>query len=440
MNLKKAVAVTCKGDKKGMQFLYENYKNKIYFSCLLMINNENRAKAAVKKIFERVFLSMTKNAKCDNFEELLYDELAKVCKSGAIENETNHIDNHSLLSNSSLFNTADDIKPEHKDIFLDAIKNITVNQRIAFVLNMLFEYQPKRIAQLLKFPEGKATTTIDNAKDNIKKYLSSNISNLSKKDLILFMTSSKNILEEKSDNETAPSSVNEKVNAVIDTFAKPQPVNTKKIVIIAAIAIVVIVGIIAGIGIVDHNKKPSVNPSSISSDGTFSADTISGKHHAEIEIVDYGKISLELDADTAPITVANFLNLANQKFYDNLTFHRIIADFMIQGGDPSGDGTGGSDQEIKGEFSNNGVENNISHKRGVISMARAMDMDSASSQFFIVHKDSPHLDGQYAAFGKVTSGMEVVDAICEKVTNVDSNGMVQEESDKPVIKTITVID
>ena len=137
-----------------------------------------------------------------------------------------------------------------------------------------------------------------------------------------------------------------------------------------------------------------------------------GIHHAEIDIKDYGVISVELDGDTAPITVQNFMDLANSGFYDNLTFHRIISGFMIQGGDPDGNGTGGSDKNIKGEFKSNGVENDISHVRGVISMARSMDNDSASSQFFIMHQDGTYLDGQYAAFGHVTSGIEIVDQIC----------------------------
>lgn len=135
---------------------------------------------------------------------------------------------------------------------------------------------------------------------------------------------------------------------------------------------------------------------------------LTGLHHVTIDVKDYGTISLELDADTAPISVTNFINLAKDGFYDGLTFHRIISGFMIQGGDPKGNGTGGSDQTIKGEFSENGVENDISHVRGTISMARANDPDSASSQFFIVHEDSTFLDGQYAAFGHVTDGMDVV--------------------------------
>lgn len=166
---------------------------------------------------------------------------------------------------------------------------------------------------------------------------------------------------------------------------------------------------------------------------------LTGLHHVTIDVKDYGTISLELDADTAPISVTNFINLAKDGFYDGLTFHRIISGFMIQGGDPKGNGTGGSDQTIKGEFSENGVENDISHVRGTISMARANDPDSASSQFFIVHEDSTFLDGQYAAFGHVTDGMDVVDAICENTPVQDNNGTVKAD-DQPVITSVTIID
>ena len=144
-----------------------------------------------------------------------------------------------------------------------------------------------------------------------------------------------------------------------------------------------------------------------------------------------GRIEIELDPGAAPITVANFLSLVDEEFYDGLTFHRIIPDFMIQGGDPLGTGTGGSDKEIQGEFSNNGWDNPISHKRGVISMARADDPNSASSQFFITNTDATFLDGGYAAFGHVISGMDVVDEITAVPTGAN---------DKPlnpvVIKTI----
>lgn len=158
---------------------------------------------------------------------------------------------------------------------------------------------------------------------------------------------------------------------------------------------------------------------------------------AVIDVKDYGKITVALFPDDAPITVENFVKLAKDGFYDGLTFHRIISGFMIQGGDPLGNGTGGSDENIKGEFTANGVENQLSHTRGAISMARSQDFDSASSQFFIVHKDSTFLDGQYAAFGYVTEGMEIVDKICADTPVTDSNGTV-EKANQPVINSITI--
>ena len=164
-----------------------------------------------------------------------------------------------------------------------------------------------------------------------------------------------------------------------------------------------------------------------------------GTHHAEITIKDMGTITVELDGDAAPITVQNFMDLAESGFYDGLTFHRIINGFMMQGGDPNGDGTGGSEQTIKGEFALNGIENGLSHTRGAISMARATDMDSASSQFFIVHEDSTYLDGQYACFGYVTDGMDIVDTICENTPVEDGNGTVLPEN-QPVIESIKITD
>jgi len=162
-------------------------------------------------------------------------------------------------------------------------------------------------------------------------------------------------------------------------------------------------------------------------------------HHVEIEVEGYGTITLELDSTYAPITVENFIQLANDGFYDGLTFHRIINGFMIQGGDPEGTGMGGSGTNIKGEFSANGVENPMLHTRGVISMARSMDPDSASSQFFIMHQDSPWLDGEYAAFGHVTSGIEIVDQLTQDVLVEDGNGTVASVN-QPVITSIRVLD
>ncbi len=162
-------------------------------------------------------------------------------------------------------------------------------------------------------------------------------------------------------------------------------------------------------------------------------------NHVQIDFEDYGTVTLELYGELAPITVENFLNLAESGFYDGLTIHRIYNGYLIQGGDPEGNGTGGSDETIKGEFAENGVENDLKHVRGVISMARSQDYDSASSQFFIMSNDESAFDGNYAAFGYVTEGMEVIDQIIANTPVADANGTVL-AFDQPTISKITVID
>lgn len=230
---------------------------------------------------------------------------------------------------------------------------------------------------------------------------------------------------------------------------------SKKILLIALISILII-SIVVMIGIINSKKEEEITDAKTTSKNKGDQEIInqsqnnnkkeeeysmynSGLHHATIQVKEYGTIKLELDADTAPITVANFAKLVNEGFYNGLTFHRIIDGFMIQGGDPLGNGTGGSSENIKGEFKANGVDNSISHVRGVISMARANPYNSASSQFFIVHEDSTFLDGQYAAFGKVTEGIEIVDKICEDTKVEDRNGTVL-KSNQPIIEKITMED
>lgn len=204
--------------------------------------------------------------------------------------------------------------------------------------------------------------------------------------------------------------------------------------LLCILCVLALVFAFAGCG---EDKTPSNNSSTPEVNET---NLLSGKHHAEIKVKDIGVIKLELDADTAPITVTNFVNLAKSGFYDGLTFHRVIEGFMIQGGDPKGNGTGGSGKNIKGEFSNNGFKNNLLHTRGVISMARSpYDPDSASSQFFIMHVDYPSLDGDYATFGWVTEGLSIVDKIAQETPVIDNNGTVKEGC-APVIESIKIID
>ncbi len=226
--------------------------------------------------------------------------------------------------------------------------------------------------------------------------------------------------------------------------------NQNKIVPIVVIitAIIVIVCIVAAIA--NNTKKDSNKPGQNTvqdkpedktpnpSESSTAEETIS-KCYADIVIKDYGTITVELDGKSAPLTVQNFVSLAKDGFYNGLTFHRIIEGFMMQGGDPEGTGMGGSGQTIPGEFIANGYNNQLSHTRGAISMARSNNYNSASSQFFIVHQNYPSLDGQYAVFGYVTEGIEVVDAVCTDAQPVDGNGSIAPDA-QPVITSITIRD
>ena len=197
----------------------------------------------------------------------------------------------------------------------------------------------------------------------------------------------------------------------------------------------------------ESGKSTGSSSSSSSSSGSlsesvkeFSTDELlSGKHHVEMDIEDHGTVVLELDADQAPVSVTNFIDLAKQGFYDGLTFHRIINTQFVQGGDPLGNGTGGPGYRIKGEFAANGVNNTLSHTRGAISMARTSDYNGGGCQFFIMDSDYTAFDGQYACFGYVTDGMDYIDEICNLTEMQDSNGTIAPD-DQPVIAEIRVID
>ena len=197
-----------------------------------------------------------------------------------------------------------------------------------------------------------------------------------------------------------------------------------KLILIAALMVFLLTGCSGG----SSDAADTYTPAALDAEATY---------YADIYIADYGLITIKLNQEAAPVTCANFVELAKSGFYDSLTFHRIIAGFMMQGGDPAGNGTGGSENNIIGEFSSNGYDNNLSHERGTISMARSGDPNSASSQFFICHEDSDFLDGDYAAFGTVTKGLEVVDAVCEAAQPTDDNGTIPAEA-QPVINTITI--
>lgn len=446
MNNKKLIAKAALGDKKSLDFICEKYGKYVYFFCTTVISDNKKAENAFKKSFKAIFSTISKNPNTDNLDEIVKSETAKVCKS-AIFDENNHENGAAKMQpfgDKDKISSASAITAEQKNIFVNALKSINANQRIVVLLNLLCDYNTKKIADILKISEDKVQNSLEYGRENIKKQLRTSDSKFSKRDIIFLMTASANIVKEAAAQAKIPDSVDSFLDEIVLSLAKPQKSDKKKAWIVISAVAVFLVAVIVVFVITSNKSNGSAGATNDSASASNVSATIGesqakGTHHAEINIKDYGVIKVELNGDVAPITVANFINLANSHFYDGLTFHRIIDGFMMQGGDPLGNGTGGSENTIKGEFSQNGVENNLSHTRGAISMARSSDMDSASSQFFIVQSDSTYLDGQYACFGYVTDGMDIVDEICKNAVTTDSNGSVSAEN-QPVINSITITD
>lgn len=446
MNNKKLIVKAALGDKKSLDFICEKYGKYVYFFCTTVISDNKKAENAFKKSFKAIFSAISKNSNTDNLDEIVKSETAKVCKS-AIFDENNHDNGATKMQpfgDKDKISSASAITAEQKNLFVNALKSINANQRIVVLLNLLCDYNTKKIADILKISEDKVQNSLEYGRENIKKQLRTSDSKFTKRDIIFLMTASANIVKETAAQAKIPDSIDSFLDEIVLSLAKPQRSDKKKAWIVISAVAVFLVAVIVVFVITSNKSNGSAGATNDSASASNVSATIGesqakGTHHAEIDIKDYGVIKVELNGDVAPITVANFINLANSHFYDGLTFHRIIDGFMMQGGDPLGNGTGGSENTIKGEFSQNGVENNLSHTRGAISMARSTDMDSASSQFFIVQSDSTYLDGQYACFGYVTDGMDIVDEICKNAVTTDSNGSVSAEN-QPVINSITITD
>lgn len=443
MNNKKLISKAALGNKKSLDFICEKYKNYVYFFCTTVISDTQKAEKAFEKSFKAVFAAITKNPDIDNLDDVVTVETARACKAVSGDEKSGETSAVKSLpfAEKDKISSPSEITTEQKNLFISAFKAISLNQRIVVALNLLMDYNAKKIGEVLKLSEDKAQNTLDYGRENIKKQLRSVSGGLSKRDIIFFMTAAGNILKEAAARTDVSDSAEKAIDEIVKALEKPQKSNNRKAVVAIAVAAVLLAAVIT-VFVVTSNKTDNQGSTgdSPSISGTISTSQAAGKHHAEIDIKDYGVVKVELNGDAAPITVANFINLANDGFYDGLTFHRIIDGFMMQGGDPNGDGSGGSENEIKGEFSNNGVENSLSHTRGAISMARnAVSMDSASSQFFIVHEDSTFLDGDYACFGYVTDGMDIVDEICSNAVTTDSNGSVAAEN-QPIINSITITD
>lgn len=429
--------------------LYEKYWRDVKSVCICLLMNDNLAEKAVVWSFCNVWSSVL-NGKIETeevFKQRLLEKAVIYCRRRCQKKGQNTLP----IPSQKNFIVSNVRKCQEKQsVWKTLLEELPLAGRFVFVLHKMLEFDKEKISEItgLKIPVVEAALAVEDQ-------------NIARTYVMLgqqaYTTSIdkeiKNEIEDTKLSEEAKKQILESIDILVRPLIKAE--RRKKFLNVGiGILAILLVGIVIVVGKScvskmlqeDETKQESsssdassteIIDESTSDTAVTGADEITATHYAEIAIENYGTITVALDGNTAPETVENFVTLAKEGFYDGLTFHRIIEGFMMQGGDPKGDGTGGSEDTIIGEFSENGVENPLSHTRGAISMARSEDYDSASSQFFIVHKDSTSLDGQYAVFGYVTEGMDIVDEICESAEPTDDNGTIPSDQ-QPIITSVSI--
>ena len=464
MQQNKLLKLASKGDKKALQQLYHQYAKTSYYLCCYFLKSEQAAAEATVTVFSQVFAATVGQPVLNEqlFKALVLGKTVEVTKANIQKNAPTAFrdaEKSAVDGSYQAVKNAADPTAEEKQNLIKALRSLQNRQCYTLTMLTCFGLQKHQLAQYMKLDSDKIDASLARAKESFRKTLQ--LPENSRRELEDQLRAVKAAMQEQAAAATVPPQVEKSVLAEAQKIAKFVTAKFLKHLAVAAAGVIVAAGLVFG-GIAlfknSNNAADADNTSSGESQNTQGSSenqSTQGVHatnqssttepefkatkHAQIEIKNYGTISLELYGEEAPITVNNFVKLANEGFYNGLTFHRIISGFMIQGGDPNGDGTGGSTENIKGEFSQNGVQNRILHTRGTISMARSSENDSASSQFFIMQQDATHLDGAYAAFGRVTSGLEIVDKICENTPVTDSNGTVTAEN-QPVITSVKITD
>lgn len=449
-----------RGTPAALQTLYEQNRSMIYFLSTGLMDDQTAAKAVTQQVFQNTW-SAVLEGRIETDEELRSTLLYKTvtaCKNRVLKADPKAFHLPPKKNFLSTVYTPIRIAPEDSNM-QTVLHSLPALHRFIYVLHGCGLYNEKELGKLLNTNAETVRQAIAAEDEILKKIFSAANHGIG-------MTPQEFHQELTNGLKTAvvPEAVNESVSRTIATVCKPYQEKAGKrmrrtaiAVICAALVLALVVSLCVNHGAEDETGETSsvvsetdegVTDSIVEEDESDTevdtAVTAEGvtvvenpAYYADIEIENYGTITVALDDTYAPETVDNFVELAQSGFYDGLTFHRIIEGFMMQGGDPNGDGTGGSEENITGEFSDNGVENPLSNTRGAIAMARSSDYDSASSQFFIVHEDSTFLDGQYAVFGYVTSGMDVVDAVCTTAEPTDDNGTISAD-DQPVITSVTI--
>lgn len=461
-----------KGSREAMESLLDMTKTNVMYLSTLLLGDEKAASVMVPRIYRNLWdqvLSGRINTE-EDFSQGALLKTAALCKAAVAKKDNKAF---RIPQNRDFIQGVGDDVQVRGEAWETVLANLPPLHRFLYVLTALCGDTPSQLARLFHTNEETVQLALQAEATNLKRILTT-ASRKAGKDLSLTPEEFHRALERKRAGAEIPPSVDQTILAAINALCGPiqKKIRKKRKRIVAVVVSVAAVACLTG-GIVwaavrDDSLESEETVSTASEDSvventesalsevsseessedettqtetdtTAAEENVNATAYADLEIQDYGTITIALDGDAAPETVENFISLAESGFYDGLTFHRIIDGFMMQGGDPNGDGTGGSDETIPGEFSENGFENELSHTRGAVSMARSEDYDSASSQFFIVQEDSTYLDGEYAVFGYVTEGMDIVDQICESAQPTDDNGTIPAE-EQPVITSITIRD
>ena len=414
-----------KGRRGALTALYEANKKKVWLLSSVLLPDSAQAGTVTVAAFKEAFALLPEAGLTtgEDFSRLVVSKAAGLCRSAVLKRNPKAL---RLPAGKNFLIPAGSADPcPDPDTLLSRLPAL---QRWVFLLHTVGDLTDVRIGQVLQLDTRTVQSILDAEGENLRRVAGESASALTA------------ALQAREAAVTLPAQTETQLTALIDSIATPAENAEKKrrkttllvSVLVVCLAAALCIGLALETGV-------------LSSSGTGENETVTMDYldenliyYADIEIEDYGTVTVQLDQSQAPITCANFVYLAKTGFYDGLTFHRIKEGFVMQGGDPNGDGTGGSTAKIAGEFSANGYDNTLSHTRGAVSMARSSDSyDSASSQFFIVHQDSTALDGEYAVFGYVTEGMDIVDEICQAAEPINSMDLIAED-EQPVITTITI--
>ena len=416
--MSKTVSAAAEKRPAAMRQLYEANKAAVFTAAMHLLGNADTANDAVVTVFTRAFTNWQSVADSEAFRVRVLSDALAYCQK-----QLTRLDPKATRApqDRRFLLPAPTAVPKLKP--LDAVlQTLPAYHRVLFVAEATAALPDEALAKVAKLDTRTLKTALEDNRRNVEaivKASGGDNADAVYKDAIAPLSVS-------ADTDKAVLKVVADICKSAET-ARRKKRNKLLITVGGLVLAVLFVGfILLGAAGVFEKKPPT------------SAEDLDPTHYATIDIQDYGTVKVALDAHYAPQTVENFVKLAEEGFYNGLTFHRIMEGFMMQGGCPDGNGTGGSGQNIPGEFAENGFDNPLEHTRGAISMARAEEPNSASSQFFIVHEDNqPSLDGKYAAFGYVTEGMDVVDAVCAEAEPTDGNGTIL-SAEQPVINSITI--